>query len=236
MPLIQSLVRNSTLFVEFSHPETRNSFSIQAAEELDAILSAVKASALVFLAPGRVFCSGGNLSDYAGMSEPAQGKAVNRRISAVLHRLSQLEIPTVCAVTGDCFGGGVELLSAFDHVIAVPHVVFGLWQRRIGLTFGWGGGARLECRLGLARLRRLALSAESFDSRRALQFGLIDELSPVEAIVERAVERSRRLASLPSAPLKYIKKSAAENELDHFEKLWWNPEHRTVLEKIRKNS
>ncbi|RYZ65331.1 MAG: enoyl-CoA hydratase/isomerase family protein, partial [Proteobacteria bacterium] len=151
--------KDSCLSIMFEDSATRNSFSVAAARELREILAAnSSASALIFSARGRVFCSGGNLSDYASMSSAEEGMKVNNEIRSALSELSALPIPTICVVEGDCFGGGVEVVSCFDHVIAASHVVFALWQRKISLTYGWGGGSRLERRLGSSLLRNLSLS------------------------------------------------------------------------------
>lgn len=231
MSFIRSAISDRILVVTFDDPTSRNSFSSKAAEELDRCLSANAGTfdALVFESAGRVFCSGGNLSDYAAMTKADEGKAVNRRITEVLDRVSRIETPTVCSVGGDCFGGGVELISAFDHVLAVSHAFFGLWQRKIGLSFGWGGGARLERRLGSGALRRLALSAETFDARSALSAGLVDEVVTAEILRSRALARARALMALPKAPIASLKSWEANRELEVFESLWLNEEHQKAL-------
>jgi enoyl-CoA hydratase/carnithine racemase len=176
-----------------------------------------------------VFCSGGNLTDYAAMTSPEEGKRVNRKIAAILDEVSRLPVPTVCAVTGDCFGGGVELISAFDVVLSVPHAMFALWQRKIGLSFGWGGGKRLESRLGIHKLRQLALSANSFSALEAMKLGLIDAVSIDERLLEDARACAMGMSALPKAPVASLKSYTPEKEKEIFESLWLNEEHAKVL-------
>jgi enoyl-CoA hydratase/carnithine racemase len=217
------------LELTFEDPLSRNSFSLRAAEELAAVLHEGEFDAIVFTARGRVFCSGGNLADYAALAASEEGLKINRRITEVLDLLARQPVPTVCAVNGDCFGGGVELISAFDFVLATPSSFFGLWQRKIALSFGWGGGRRLEHRLGLASLKRLALEANELGAREALEFGLIDAIVPESLLMARALEKAKAVASLSQAPLGALKTWSAEREREVFESLWWNNEHRRAL-------
>ena len=238
MAYFSSQITNRILHLTFEDPATRNSFSLTAARELMKLIEESKAGqgfdAVLFSARGRVFCSGGNLADYASMSKASEGKQVNDEIREALSALSSLQVPTVCAVAGDCFGGGVELVSCFDHVIAASHVIFGLWQRKISLTYGWGGGSRLERRLGPARLRSLSLSARAIGSREALEFGLIDEICDETSLIERAFDLARTLTGLPKEPVASLKAFSAETEADLFNSLWWNETHQAVLKSRRK--
>jgi enoyl-CoA hydratase/carnithine racemase len=240
--LISTDLQDGVLILRFSDPSSSNSLSLAAAEELARILTRISEGvdknetsapyrALVFFSKGRIFCSGGQLSDYASMSNADQGKAVNRRITEILANLSELPIPTICAVSGDCFGGGVELISAFDTVISVPHVLYGFWQRRIGLTFGWGGGKRIEQRIGLPQLKRLALSTETFGAHEALSIGLIDFIVPVSSLESVSLEIAEQMSTAATAPIGQLKKWSADRETEIFESLWWNPDHRAVLSK-----
>lgn len=228
----ESRVENGVLRLTLNAPERGNSFSLRDAEELEKSLKASGSAGvrgLVLDARGRLFCAGGNLDDYAKMKTSRQGQTVNRKIASVLRRLAEFPHPTVTIVTGDCFGGGVELISAFDQVLCVPEAMFGLWQRRIGLSFGWGGGARIEKRIGPGKLKALALSTRSLSSYEALELGLVDEIHLKAVIEERALAWLDRAANLPLAPVAGLKTFDAGKERRLFERLWWNDEHRAVL-------
>lgn len=235
MSLMKSQIIDSVLVVEFRDPSTRNSFSLRAAEELHAILQKERGNftGFIFSAQGRVFCSGGNLADYSALSEAEHGKEINRQIAKILDELSCLPVPTVCLVRGDCFGGGLELISAFDVVLSAPSVLFGFWQRKIGLTYGWGGGARLERRLGEHRVRQLALRAMTFGALEARRMGLIDGIYLEHLLFNEAMAMVRAMARLPKGPVGPVKSLTPVNERETFEKLWWSDEHRAVLNRFR---
>ena len=224
------------LSIEFEDKASRNSFGLGAARELLQILRDAEASScagIIFRSQGAVFCSGGNLRDYAKSNDSAPGIMINREISQVLNELNMSRLMTIALVEGDCFGGGLELLSAFDEVIAVPGVLFGFWQRRIGLSFGWGGGHRLARRLGDQMLIRLAMEASVVFCPEALDLNLIDYVTTPMTAFNFAMCRLQaltRFSNDPVGPLKRLRQTMTSPiESSVFEELWWNADHRKAL-------
>ncbi len=214
----------------FDDSASRNSLRVSTASELLKFLRRAEkeCDALLFSAAGPVFCSGGNLRDHDTQG-PTKGRAANRKIAAVLSVLDGLSIPTVALVERDALGGGVELLSAFDFILTTPHVLLGFWQRRLGLSFGWGGGARLESRIGVGRLRRLALEARAVSAGEALEVGLVDQVVPTWSALGDALALCLRLGSLPRKSVAAMKKRTPKNERAVFEKLWFGADHKAAL-------
>lgn len=231
MGLLETSIQDSILKIQFRDPVSRNSFSIRAAEEFqEAFRTSVDSyKAILFFSSGRVFCSGGNLADYAAMTSSNQGRDVNRRISLILDEFSRLCVPTVAVVQGDCFGGGLELLSAFDTVLAAPHSLFGFWQRKVALTFGWGGGRRIEKRIGEKKLTQLAISAATFGAQEAHRIGLIDRVCVEPLLMQEALKHIRQTTQLPNGPVPFLKTWDALMEQNSFESLWWGEEHLAIL-------
>lgn len=174
------------------------------------------------------WCSGGNLKYYSSLKSRLQGLRANRKIAAALDKLAKYQAPKVALLDGDVFGGGLELLSCFDHVIAAPHVFLGLWQRRIALTFGWGGGRRLERRLGQNRMIKLAMDARSLSALEAHREGLVDEIISFGGEA-RAIQYIKRQQELPQVPIEPLMNWSSRAEQKIFEKIWLNPEHKKIL-------
>ena len=228
------------LSITFEDKTSRNSFSLEAARELLQIIRSAEAGSftgLIFRSQGAVFCSGGNLRDYAKSLDSAPGILINREISRVLNELSMSRLLTIALVEGDCFGGGLELLSAFDEVISIPGILFGFWQRRIGLSFGWGGGHRLARRLGAHVLTQLAMEARAVFSPEALDSHLIDHVTAPGSALNFAKSRLQaltRFSNYPVAPLKRLRQQLSSPvESAVFEELWWNADHQKALSSFR---
>lgn len=219
----------------FRDPETRNSLSAETASELSKILKASqRADALLLRAEGRVFCSGGNLKDQVRMGKVASQKA-NRAIASVLGRLHDLEIPTLALVEGDVFGGGIEFISAFDLVFVTPHVHLAFWQRKMGLTYGWGGGARIAGRVGAKMASRLGIEMKSLTGREAFERGLVDRVVPPWSARTDSLAEVLRLASLPRRSVGAFKRARnIKHEQREFEQLWFGSDHRERLQHFNK--
>lgn len=233
--LTSQLSSEGILVITLNNPLSANSFGPSEADQLGNILRQKKwreAMGLIFCSTGRTFCSGGNLRYYASLKTRAAGLSANRKIRKSLSALAQFEIPSVAVVEGDCFGGGMELLSCFDYIVSAPHCLFGFWQRRIGLTYGWGGGARWLGRLSQAQLKNLTLNPRVVNAYEALHLGMIDEVAPV-GLFQRAQQWILNSEKFPHAPVEAIKNFSAQKETNLFEKLWGNKEHRKVLKSRR---
>ncbi len=214
----------------FSNPESRNSLSVAVARELNSLVKRANAShGLVVRADGPVFCAGGNIKDHVVMGRAASLKG-NRLIAAACEGLARVSVPTVAIVEGDVFGGGIEFLSCFDIVVATPHIVIGFWQRRLGLVYGWGGGARLERRIGRQAVSRLGIQASAMTGREAFDLGLIDRVVAPWQIRAEAMGELVRIAALPKKSVAVLKATAVRagagsESRAGFEKLWFGPEH-----------
>lgn len=227
--------KQNIAILHFKDPSSANGFSLQQSVELEALLRQDKikqAHGLIWLSEGHVFCSGGHLKQYAKMSR-REGIVANRKIRKTLKRLSQWPTPTIAYIQGDALGGGIELLSCFDYVFSAPHAFYGLWQRKIGLSFGWGGGGRLLHRLGAKKLQQKALSATVISAYEALSLGLIDKICQSSEAENLMLQQVQCLASLPRVSFMGLKQFRPQSEVRLFERLWFNSEHRSVLERFK---
>ena len=135
---------------------------------------------------------------------------------------------------GLCFGGGIELLSLFDFVTCTPASIFGLWQRKNGLSFGWGGRERLEAIIGPAAVREWYLSASLKSAYEACNLGLIHNLEMRQLAKARSLEWLEDTANLRPETLE-LHDSKKLSETEVFEKLWGNEDHQKSLSRYRKD-
>jgi enoyl-CoA hydratase/carnithine racemase len=114
-------------------------------------------------------------------------------------------------------------------VIVSPFSVLHFWQRKIGLSYGWGGGRRIAARCGLAPARALLQSARSLTANQALELGLVDRViaaSTQELEAQRYI--SKWLRTNPQSGSR-IKRWSPKQESAVFADLWWAEEHRAAL-------
>jgi enoyl-CoA hydratase/carnithine racemase len=218
----------SVLHLEFSIPSSSNALSLDAARVLRGVVREFRAwrgLVVVTSAHRSIFCSGGNLSDYARLKGKAPGLKINREITACLDAFGNWPAVKLAVIEGDVLGGGMEWLARFDYRWSTPSAVFAFWQRRIGLSTGWGGGKAWAAKIGEENVRRLLMEGSLLSAETALRLGLVDRVV--------SSWRIRGEAEVHSVSGKLSDWSAAR-ESKIFSSLWMSHEHRAVLEKWKR--
>lgn len=113
--------------------------------------------------------------------------------------LANLPKPTICAINGYAFGGGLELALACDLRIVAEDTQVGLTELRLGIIPGAGGTQRLSRLVGVAKAKELIFTAARVSGRDAEALGIANRSAPSEEVLSLA----RRLAQemLLSAPI-----------------------------------
>lgn len=193
------------LKIGINRPDKRNAFDLATISEF--------ASAYERLAEdndarvGVVFGHGDHFS--AGLDLAEVGPAVAERGPEALSGDAaydpfgvwrpQVPKPVIVALSGISYTLSIELALASDIVITADDVR--LRQLEIGrglMPFG-GGTFRAPAQLGWGNAMRFLLTGEEFGAQEALRIGLVQEVVPAGAHVERAMEIARLVAS--QAPL-----------------------------------
>jgi enoyl-CoA hydratase len=157
-----------------SRPDKLNALDTQAFEELDAHLAALEQDAgrigcVVLRGAGRHFCAGADLNAIAAATVSFKPK--------VIDRLAGLPQPTIAAVHGVCFTGGLELALACDFIIADDTARFADTHGKWGLVGAWGMIQRLPRRVGVSAAKRMMLTARQVEAAEARELGLVDMLA-----------------------------------------------------------
>ena len=85
------------------------------------------------------------------------------------------------------------MLGGVDIRLASPDATFGVMEPKRGLFAGGGTTVRLPRQLAFPAAMELLLTAEAFPAQRALQLGLLNEIVPREALLDRAFEWAARI-------------------------------------------
>lgn len=97
-------------------------------------------------------------------------------IRDTLQQVATLPQPTIAAINGAAFGGGLELALACDLRIAAAGAHMGLTETSLGIIPGGGGTQRLARLVGPGRAKELILSARRVSAADAARFGLVEEV------------------------------------------------------------
>ena len=90
---------------------------------------------------------------------------------AAIERLPML---TIAHIDGDCFGGALDLILAFDLRFASERSRFSHPGAKLGIVTGFGGTSRWRHVIDATSARRLFLANPILSAHEALDAGLID--------------------------------------------------------------
>lgn len=168
--------------VILNRPEVRNAFNDTCISELGAVFAALdkdeQVKAVVLAANGPAFCAGGDLNWMKKMANysHAENSADALQLAHMLRNIYLCRKPVIAKVQGDCYAGGMGLISACDIVLAQQEVQFCLSEVRLGLIPATISPYVIKA-MGEQAARRYFLTAERFDARRGLQIGMVHEVA-----------------------------------------------------------
>jgi enoyl-CoA hydratase/carnithine racemase len=193
---VDGLVATITL----NRPEKLNAVTLPMLSDLDAALIAIDADdavrVVVIKGAGlKAFSAGADVVAWSALSPLDMWRTWTRTGQRVLDRLESVRQPTIAALNGVAFGGGLELALACDVRIAADHVKLGAPEVGIGTVPGWGMTTRLVTVVGPARAKQMILTGLPIDAARAAEWGLVSEVVPADELAAAAGELAARIAA-----------------------------------------
>ena len=193
------------LLIGVNRPEKRNAFDLSTIEQLAGAYDRLGADR--GLRAGVLFGHGDHFS--AGLDLGEVGPAVAERGPQTLAGPGrydpfgvwgeQVPKPVVMAVQGIALTLSIELALASDIVIAADDVRFGQLEIARGIMPFGGATFRGPAQLGWGNAMRFLLTAEEFGAEEAKRIGLVQEVVPAPAQLERAIGIAAMIAA--QAPL-----------------------------------
>lgn len=111
--------------------------------------------------------------------------------------------PTIAAVGGIALGGGFNLATLCDLIVASESAIFGHPELRFGLNPLFH---MLRDLVGMAKAKELTMIGEPIGAREAYRIGLVARLCTPEEFMDEAVRLAQRLAEKSEAAIQAVKK------------------------------
>ena len=202
-----------------NNPDRHNSLGQEELEAIQAYLQQISADAQVRVlvvtgAGDKTFCAG------ASLAQLNSGKISGDSFQATTDQLAALEIPTICSLNGNVFGGGVELALSCDFRIGIEDTRLRVPAAAIGLCYPISGINRFVERLGVNLAKRILVASETFPAQQMLEIGFLDHLVMPVQLQEKTDALASHIAGL--APMsvramKHILAQAAAGSIDMVE-------------------
>jgi enoyl-CoA hydratase len=248
--------RGAVTLITIDRPERMNAIDGRTHRELVDAWGRFKEDdnayvAVLTGAGDRAFCAGGDLKAAFSGEEPPIDPSPDELAAhargdrpGVLgpSRWTDVYKPTIAAVNGVAYAGGLEWACWTDLCVADEHATFGVTCRRWNIGLADGGTQRLPRIVGFRRAMELIITGRVIDAREAERIGLVNEVVPSGTCVDRAIELAERIAALPQPAIRTDKEAAVRGfgmpldeglriEAECFNRLLTEPE---ILEGLRR--
>ena len=193
-----------------------NVLDIPLCRELDAVLTACAAdtAADVMVIEGagqRAFSAGVDIRDHTREKVPEMLDVVH----GVIRKLLALPQVTIAVVRGVCLGGGCELASSCDLVVASEESSFATPEIHVG-CYPPVALARFSSLIGYHRAAEMILTGRTFSAQEALAMGLINRVFPGDQLEGELKSLLEELLGRSGAVLRIALKGLRELSLKGF--------------------
>ena len=186
-----------------------NIMTIAMMEEIGAALESVARlpglKAVLFTAEGKAFSAGVDIEDHQDDRVTPMLEAFHR----IFRLLHDLDTVAVAAVNGAALGGGAELATFCDLVVASETATLGQPEIKVGV-FAPIAVLHYPLRVGPHRALQLLLSGRIVGASEALAIGLVDRVVPADKLDESVEAELDRFTAHSAAVLHLTKRALRE--------------------------
>jgi len=201
---VREETRDGIRILTVDRPEKLNALNAAVLEALEARVREAEADGalrclIVTGAGEKAFIAGADIGELVKLT-PLDGREHARRGQAVVERIENLPIPSIAAINGYAYGGGLELALACTLRVASENARMGLPETSLGILPGYGGTQRLARLLGTSRAAELILTSEKgITAADAGRLGLVNRVVPAGQALAAAMDMA--LAIVKNGPI-----------------------------------
>ena len=224
MDSIKFIKRNGVGLLLLNSPKTKNALKSEDMLLIRNILRREAKSdiyALIIAGEGNVFCSGADFSDLISIigKNRKDDDLQKNDMSKLCDSIQNFPLPTVCALNGSAYGGGVEIACACDFRISVPNVEVMVPPAKIGIHYHPVGIKRFLNILGTSITKRLLLTATKISATELRDVGFFDQIiNDGENVIEKAHSFIQQCKELSSEAVEGMKLSINDIVMDTIDK------------------
>jgi enoyl-CoA hydratase/carnithine racemase len=186
---------------------------------------------LVITGSGEKFFSAGADLNHFNHDDKAQSFDFSNAFGKSFGVLTNYNGVSIAAINGYAMGGGLEVALACDIRIADAHAQMALPECAVGLLPCGLGSQHLAWLVGEQWAKRMILLGERLKADKALDIGLLSEVTLSGTVVERALELAAKVEGQSPTSVRYCKElimaarsqpmtSVFATEREMFVKLW----------------
>lgn len=182
------------------------------------------------------FSAGNDLKDFMANTDELIAITFTEVIAA-------FEKPIIAAVAGAAVGIGTTMLLHCDMVIAADNTKFKLPFTQLALCPEAGSSYILAQRVGYNRAFELLVLGDLFTPEKALEYGIINQITTPDAVLAIASEIAHKISALPSDSVltsrrlirqanQQLLESSMDEEIKEFKRLIKSEDCKAILAKF----
>ncbi len=196
MPILVDL-SDSVASVVIDREHRRNALDNEALEALIAAFEGFRrqeVTVVVISGKGtKAFSAGSDLKAVAEYSE-RETQHHTYLLQKCSETIDECPVATIAAIEGFCLGGGLELALACDYRLVSAEAQFGFPEIMFHVLATGGATVRLPRMVGFGRAREMLVFGNRLDARKALEWGLVNEIVEPGGAVAAATAMARDYA------------------------------------------
>lgn len=195
-----------------------NAMSFEMWTAVSALVQRAEADRAVRLivvtgAGGKAFCAGADISQFGDNRTGEEAVlAYDRAVNDASFALAHASKPTIAAIDGICFGGGMGLAMSCDLRLASAVSRFRIPAARLSIGYGYDNVRMLTQRLGFGPTAELLFSARIVGAEEAKGLGVLQHVWPAQTYAADLAAYLQTMAE--NAPLSLIAAKQALVELE----------------------
>lgn len=177
--------QESIAWITLNRPEKLNALTPTMLSEWKELLTTLEKDeecrVIVVKGEGKSWSAGVDLSVFQEIKvEP--GFQMWEDGMEIMRLLENMAPVTIAMLNGYCFTGAMELMLAFDLIIAADEAKIADTHTKWGIPPKWGMTQRLRHQVGLRKAKELSFTAKTISAQEAVEIGLINKSVPLDML------------------------------------------------------
>jgi methylglutaconyl-CoA hydratase len=187
MKYITEIDIRGVMTVSINRPDIHNAFNDELILDLIVLFKDLqkndKVRLIILTGIGKSFCAGADLVWMSQMKDYSyeENLADSEKLAELFTVINNSNKPTIAKINGAALGGGAGLVACCDYAISLDSATFGFTEVRLGLVPAVISPFVIA-KIGEGHARATFLSGARFNAARALQIGLVHQVSTVEKL------------------------------------------------------
>ena len=208
------IVKNHIALITLNREKAANSLNKQLLMELNSVIDQVNENSNIYCViitgkGNKVFSAGADLKERESMNDQEVIEAV-KYIGKTINNIENIKVPVIAAINGSAFGGGLEIALACDFRIGSNDISIGLTETSLAIIPGAGGTQRLTRLIGTGRAKQMIYTAERVSSKKAFEYGLLEEIIPSENFLDQVMTYAEKIIENGPLALRLAKQAIDE--------------------------